>query len=348
VLHATRILGQSAFQPEQLTTMLNLEYPQNSLLLDVAAISSRTFPEQFQYEFRLSDASGKAIAQRISGESQFIMEKLRPGRYRVSARAFSNDLVASEPLSFEFNVEKAPFPWASAALSVLLSVSLIALWYGYKQNRELANTRRQLANETESERRRIARDLHDQTLSDLRRLLLLTDQLPQNSDVAPTVFRSEIESISTEIRHICEDLSPSVLANVGLPAALEWALSEAVAHLPADRKLEYEFRSDEDLEERLRLDGAMQIQIYRILQEAISNVCRHAQAKRIALSIELRENDVLFTLEDDGRGFDWTKKREETGRGLTNIRSRTSLIEAEVQWLPRPGGGSTFTLRTAR
>src|SRR6185295_11625196 len=101
--------------------------------------------------------------------------------------------------------------------------------------------------------------------------------------VAPMVFCSEIESISTEIRHICEDLSPSVLANVGLTAALEWALAEAVAHLPADRKLEYEFVCEEDLEERVKLDATVQIQIYRILQEAISNICRHAQAKRIRL-----------------------------------------------------------------
>jgi len=68
----------------------------------------------------------------------------------------------------------------------------------------------QLANETENERRRIARDLHDQTLSDLRRLMLLTDQLPKEkivngqSEIDPAVFRTEIESISTEIRHICE------------------------------------------------------------------------------------------------------------------------------------------------
>jgi len=354
MLHATRILGQRAFQPEQLAAVITLEYPQTSLLLEVAAVSSRTFPEQFQYDFQLVDASERTIEQRVSRDSQFIMPNLKPGRYRVSAKAFSNDLVPSAPLSLTFDVESAPFPWTSAALSVLLAVALVALWYGYRQNRELTNansaladTRRQLANETESERRRIARDLHDQTLSDLRRLILLSDKLPQDGDVAPALFRSEIESISTEIRHICEDLSPSVLANVGLTAALEWAISDAVAHQPADRKLEYDFTCDADLEERLKLDAAVQIQIYRILQEAISNVCRHAQARRIRLSIGTSGSDVLFTLEDDGRGFDWTKKHGEAGRGLNNIRSRASLIEAEVQWLPRQGGGSMFTLRTS-
>src|SRR6185295_11823792 len=104
----------------------------------------------------------------------------------------------------------------------------------------------------------------------------------------------------------------------GLTAALEWALADAVAHLPADRKLEYEFTCDEDLEERVKLDATVQIQIYRILQEAISNICRHAQAARVRLSIAIPDGDVLFTLEDDGRGFDWTRRQGDVGRGLNN------------------------------
>ena len=95
-------------------------------------------------------------------------------------------------------------------------------------NRELAGARFNLANEAERERRRIARDLHDQTLADLRHLALLTDQLKTNGEPAQlnsSTLRGEIESISQEVRRICEDLSPSVLQNVGFAAALEFALS---------------------------------------------------------------------------------------------------------------------------
>lgn len=371
VLRPVRVIGQRIHQLSELSAGLHLDYPQNSLVLDVAATSSRTFPEQFQYAFQLRDAAGKVIKQKFSHDAQFTMETLRPGKYSVVARAFSKDLIASAPLSFEFNVAGAPFPWTTTALSVLLALALLALWWGYHQNRslsrtgatlkdtnrQLADARMQLANETEAERRRIARDLHDQTLADLRHLLMMTDQLPANGSggsshdkavTAPAVFRSEIEAISNEIRRICEDLSPSVLENVGFSAALEWALSNAVTHLQPERKFEYEFAADENLDEQLNLSRATEMQIYRILQEAVSNLARHALAKHVRLIVETSaEGDFLLTLEDDGRDFNPHNRKLKQGRGLMNIRARASLIEAEVNWRKRDGGGTQFTLRKA-
>jgi signal transduction histidine kinase len=368
-LTPTRIISRRIHQPEELRTGgLRLEYPQNSLVLDVSAASSRTFPEQFQYAFFLYDQNGKVVKQKFSHDAQLTMESLRPGRYRVVARAYNVDLMASPPLEFEFSVAGAPFPWTTAALSVLLTLALAALWWGYFQNRRIARTstdlmeanrqladaRLQVANQTEAERRRIARDLHDQTLADLRHLLLLTDQLSTNGDedkhsqIDPATFRLEIESISTEVRRICEDLSPSVLENVGFAAALEWAISNAVTHSPPDCKFEYEFTCVEDLEERIELAPGVRMQIYRIMQEAVSNICRHAAATRVSLNVSLSTDGAfILTLEDDGRDFNPEDKKLKHGRGLTNIRARASLIEAEVAWNRRAGGGTIFTLRKA-
>jgi signal transduction histidine kinase len=362
-----RVISQRIHQPDELSQRLQLEYPQNSLLVDVTAISSRTFPEQFQYAFALYDSSGKIIREKLAHDSQFAMEKLSPGTYKVVARAFTKDLTPAVPLSIEFTVARAPFPWTSTALAVLLALALIALAWGYIQNRrihrtsaelasanrDLASARLQLANETEAERRRIARDLHDQTLADLRNLALLVDQLPPGSGEAvrpnrapsqPRALRSEIEAISQEVRRICEDLSPSALENVGLPAALEFALSHAVEHAAPDCKFDYEFVCDDALDEKLSLPASAQIQIYRIAQEALSNICRHAGARHVKMSANVSAaNTFDLTIEDDGRGFEGSEVKKNS-RGIANIRARASMIGADVEWGRRPSAGTAFKL----
>ena len=368
-LYANRVISKRVHSPGELASGLSLEYPQNSLLLDVAAISSRTFPEQFQYAFTLVDGNGAIIRQKLSRESQFAMEGLKPGKYRVTARAFSKDLVSSDPLSFELSIAKAPFPWTSTALAILLAMALLALLWAilerrritrtsaalFDANRELADARLNLANEAERERRRIARDLHDQTLADLRHLMLMSDQLPANGDtdtgkrLDPAVLRTEIESISQEVRRICEDLSPSVLQNVGFAAALEFALSHAVQDAPGEKKFEYEFDCDESIEEHTQLPANVQMQIYRIVQEAVSNIWRHAGATHVKMAVEASPGgDFLLQLKDNGRDFDPAKQKNLEGRGLANMRARASLIDAEVSWEKSPEGGTVFTLQLKR
>jgi signal transduction histidine kinase len=368
-LSPERIISKRIHTADELKSGLQLDYPQNSLLLDVTANSSRTFPEQFQYAFALYDAAGRAIKQKVSHDTQFPIEGLKPGKYKIVARAFTKDLVPSEPLSFAFTVAGAPFPWTSTALGVLLLFALIALGWGYFQNRrihrtsaelaaanrDLASARLQLANETEAERRRIARDLHDQTLADLRNLALLVDQLPAAgaNDVRPNrapsrpgALRSEIESISQEVRRICEDLSPSALENVGLSAALQFALAHAVEHAAPDCKFDYEFTCDDGLDEKLNLPPSTQIQIYRIAQEALSNICRHSGARHVKMKAALSADNVFeLGIEDDGRGFAESEPRKNSGRGLANIRARASMIDAEVQWSKRDARGVVFILR---
>ena len=366
-LYATRVISKRVHSAGELQSGLYLEYPQNSLLLDVAAINSRTFPEQFQYAFTLVDANGSSIKQKLSRDSQFTMEGLRPGKYRVTARAFSKDLVASEPLSFELSIAKAPFPWTSTALAILLALALLALLWAVLErrriartsaalvaaNNELADARLNLANEAERERRRIARDLHDQTLADLRHLLMLSDQVPANGaagkQLDPVLLRTEIESISQEVRRICEDLSPSVLQNVGFAAALEFALSHAVQDAPPDRRFDYEFVCDELLEERAQLPPNVQMQIYRMVQEAVSNIWRHAGATHVKLTVDaMPGGDFVLQLKDNGRDFDPSEQKNLEGRGLANMRARASLIGAEISWEKSPEGGTVFVLQLGR
>jgi signal transduction histidine kinase len=292
------------------------------------------------------------------------MEALSPGNYRVTARAFSKDLVASEPMTFGLSVGRSPFPWTSTALAILLALALLALLWAILErrrivltsaalvaaNRELAGARLDLANEAERERRRISRDLHDQTLADLRHLLLMSDQLPSNGDATgkdqldPAVLRKEIESISQEVRRICEDLSPSVLQNVGFAAALEFALAHAMQDAPPDKRFSYEFACDDALEDRAKFPPNVQMQIYRIVQEALNNICRHAAATLVKMNVTASpQGDFLLQITDDGRQFD--HDATSAGRGLANMRARASLIGAEISWKKIPVGGTLFSLR---
>jgi signal transduction histidine kinase len=178
--------------------------------------------------------------------------------------------------------------------------------------------------------------------------LVLTDQLPAqpNNAVDTTTLRGEIEDISQEVRRICEDLSPSVLQNVGFSAALEFALSEAVQHAPLEKKFVYEFVCDEGLEEQTKLPANVQMQIYRITQEAVNNICRHAQPQRVRMEVSSSPSgSFVLKLEDDGREFDPGAMQNRDGRGLANMQARARLIDAQVSWTRREGGGTVFTLK---
>jgi signal transduction histidine kinase len=245
---------------------------------------------------------------------------------------------------------------------VLLALALLALLWAILErrrivatsaalvdaNRNLATARLDLANEAERERRRISRDLHDQTLADLRHLLLVADQLPANGNEGfdASNFRREIESISQEVRRICEDLSPSVLQNVGFTAALEFALANAVLHAPVDKRFKYDFACDETVEEQAKLSPNVQMQVYRIVQEAINNICRHSGASRVSMNVHCKvEGDFSLTIEDDGRDFAADGTNKSDGRGLANMRARASLIDAQLSWTSLEGRGMLFTLR---
>lgn len=337
----TRILSQRLHEAEEPAQMIALNYPQNSLLVEVAGLSSRTFPEKFQYGFLLKNSRGEILEKRLSNDSQFAPANLAPGEYIIEARAFNNDLIASEPLQIKFSVGAAPFPQTAVTLGVLLVITLIALIWAVietirirQRNRELAAARFDLANEAERERKRLARDLHDQTLADLRALMLMSDELP----VETSRFRAEIEAVSTEIRRICEDLSPSVLENVGLLAALEFLLNHTLENC--------KFSADAE-EESLNFSSNTQMQIYRIAQEVLTNIKHHSDAKCVEMKIEISENrEFILTVEDDGASF-MPVGNSPKGRGISNIKSRAALINAEIAWRKSEQGGTIFQLKKA-
>jgi signal transduction histidine kinase/ligand-binding sensor domain-containing protein len=334
-----RVLSQRVHDLSETAATIELEYPQNSLLVEFAGQSSRTFPEEFQYAYVLTDGRGHVIDSRVSNEGQYSTQNLPAGDYTIATTAFDRDLNASEPLAIRFSVGTTPFPWTATALGVLLALSLFGLAWAIVEHRrirlrtdELTAARFDLANEAERERRRIARDLHDQTLADLRNLMINSDRLTGDGS-----FRSEIESVSTEIRRICEDLSPSVLENVGLVAALEFLLSRTVEH--------GRFKAGDSAEESIAFPLKVQLQIYRIAQEVLTNISKHSEANMVEMTVSTSETrSFLMSIRDDGELFQ-PAATNGNGRGVANIRSRASLIGAVVKWKPDREGWNVFTLK---
>lgn len=357
LLVPTRIVSRRLHETSEVRAPIILEFPQNTLGVEVSAINSRTFPEQFQYAFVVRDEKGEIVRKNFGRDPQILIDNLAPGHYSVEIRGFDKNLIASEPLVIELSIGKAPVPWITIALTVLLGVAVVALiWAAISQRRifqktrelrqantELNATRLDLANEAERERRRISRDLHDQTLADLRHLQLLADKLPDGGErlAEASQIRGEIENVSKEIRRICEDLSPSVLENIGFAAALEYALPSFL--VSGDGSPAYEFRADGNLDDKIALTSAEQIQIYRIVQEVLSNIARHANAANVILTVTANAARFAMTITDDGDGFDPDARRHD-GRGLSNIRSRSSLIGAAIAFTRNAPRGTVFSL----
>lgn len=184
----------------------------------------------------------------------------------------------------------------------------------------------------EEERRRIAMDLHDQSLADLSALLRGLQNL---KTTAPNEVATQIETLAQDLeralanlRDIMNNLHPQTLDILGLGAAIEAHLEQHCANheLP-----EYHFYLDPRISS-INLDRIKQLTLYRIAIEAIQNVIKHASASRYEVSLELRGENLVMAVEDNGKGISRNQNHE--GRGLNNIRERARAIGADVSWKP--------------
>ncbi|HEX6184974.1 MAG TPA: PAS domain S-box protein, partial [Pyrinomonadaceae bacterium] len=208
----------------------------------------------------------------------------------------------------------------------------------------------QLVTAQEDERRRISRDLHDQLgqqLTALRlKLAALRDECGQDAAARSRIkeVQALAERIDAEVDFLAWELRPTALDDLGLTAALanfvkEWS---SHYHIPAEAHVTG-FGSG-----ALRLSPQAETCLYRITQEALNNVYKHAQAARVSVILERRGDDAVLVIEDDGVGFDastaagWEGGR---GLGLVGMRERAALLSGSVEFESAPGKGTTIFAR---
>jgi PAS domain S-box-containing protein len=198
----------------------------------------------------------------------------------------------------------------------------------------------------EDERKRLARDLHDelgQQLTALRLKLELLGGLREGvAELRAQIDEAQAiaESIDAGVDFIAWELRPAMLDDLGLYAASERFLDEWSKH----SGVKIEFIAPEDANERFATET--EINLYRIVQEALNNIRKHARAGRAGVLFDTRGGSINLVIEDDGSGFD-PENGEITGKGLglIGIRERAALIGGTVQIESSPGRGTTVYVR---
>jgi two-component system sensor histidine kinase DegS len=206
----------------------------------------------------------------------------------------------------------------------------------------------QVTKAQEEERRRIARELHDDTAQDLvvlsRRLdrLISDGERLSSQDVTRLEeTRQQIDRILDGVRRFSQDLRPSVLDDLGLLPALDWLSSDITEHFGIRTAIGV-------IGSVRRFNPDTELVLFRIVQEALRNVWKHSKASRAWISVEFDEDKATFVIQDNGKGFELPKNIGDfagvSKLGLVGMQERVQLIGGKLTLQSEPGKGTTVTI----
>lgn len=209
--------------------------------------------------------------------------------------------------------------------------------------RLLLNQQIKLEEGRQLEQQRMSEELHDGVLGRLFGVRLSLDGINQRANDGFTEARNkyidELKAIEKEIRLISHDLGAETLPS-------DVAYIDAVENLIKDlcevHKITFEFNNDEDIDWE-GIDDQKKVNFFRILQESMQNIFKHAHANHIKINFDYVDSTINLTILDDGIGFKANKVKK--GIGLKNITSRVSQMNGEVQFLSNEGSGTTVSVK---
>lgn len=201
----------------------------------------------------------------------------------------------------------------------------------------------------EVERRRIAKDLHDEVGAMLSVTKMSFNQLLKKINTAGELneqgqqTKEFLEESISQVRRISRELVPSTLEDFGLIIAID----EFIQKIHIATGVLFIF-NHEGIEDTYRFDNKIELTIYRIAQELVNNALKHAQAQEIALKLSVQQNKLIFIFTDNGKGFDLeaVKKDVKSGLGLRNIESRLSVVNGKftIQSSQEKGTNTTIEI----
>jgi signal transduction histidine kinase len=343
VITEMKVLDQSLAPNHPFTqdAPLNLAYNQNDLSFEFAALNYHA-PAQAQYEYRLD---GLDAHWRSSGTHRYVhYTNLDPGTYVLLVRGVNGDGVGGRPqATLQFRIA-SPFWftwWFIILVTVILiaSVVLLVRWRFARFHRAAAlqeSLTRQILASQDLERKRIGSSLHDslgQNLLLIKNLASLT--LSNKSAGAENV--PHIEEISSlamqaigEVREIAYDLHPYQLDRLGLTGALQSMCSRMAGSTTTQFTVELD-----------NVDGLIpkdqNIHVYRIAQESVNNIVRHANAAHASIRLVRNGNRVVLTVKDDGTGYGPGVE----GFGVSGMRERVKILRGTIAIDTAPGKGTS-------
>ncbi|HYF43993.1 MAG TPA: PAS domain-containing sensor histidine kinase [Ramlibacter sp.] len=209
---------------------------------------------------------------------------------------------------------------------------------------ELAAFAAEAAGVREQEKTRIARELHDELAQSLTALkmdtLWVRDHLQADPAGAAAKLSQMLAMLDTSVaatRRIAADLRPLLLDDLGLAPAIEWLVQNFSQRAGVACEL--------DVDEELELQEPYATAVFRIVQESLVNVGKHAGASRVQVRVAREGGEMVLSVEDDGKGFDLSGPRKPHSLGLVGLRERAHLLKGEVRIASTPGQGTRVEAR---
>jgi signal transduction histidine kinase len=200
----------------------------------------------------------------------------------------------------------------------------------------------QVTTAQEEERKRLARELHDALIPFLASMHIQLHTVGKSLEREEHPLAGEVkllaeqaQATSREIRRLVHDLRPVALDELGL----ESALRQHLAHCEREHNLAITFGADGGQ----RLPAAVETALFRIVQEAVNNVVRHAEARHVEVTLKRGEDHVRLQIIDDGLGFDTQRPRSNRGIGLWSMCERVEQLGGQFEVGSTPGEGTTVT-----
>jgi PAS domain S-box-containing protein len=198
----------------------------------------------------------------------------------------------------------------------------------------------------EEERTRMSREIHDELGGTLTALKMDVARLAKNAEtLTPAELRERAATMSAmldnsvhTVRRIASDLRPGILDDFGLAAAIDWQLQEF------GERAGLEFDYDANTED-FNLDPASSTALFRLFQEMLTNVARHAQATRVSVRVESTPDELVLEVRDNGRGISDNEIVNAKSLGLLGMRERVHLLGGQLSITGQPGRGTTVLVR---